>query len=225
MQDKPTDLYRHFDADGTLLYVGISLSAIARLKQHKSAAGWRGKITKVTIETLPSREAALDAESAAIKTERPVWNKHHATRTQTNAERIAAALTRHPAKLTREERRLLAAHIVACNTGNLADWREIWHWVQDYADAYGMKYSRAHSEIEEALRTLKARDAGAGFATYGGFGEDAREPPAVEGEYIQIALGLDMRAIIEPHIDEHFERREKKFAAHQALEPASIDDV
>jgi hypothetical protein len=67
MQDKPTDLYRHFDADGTLLYVGISLSAITRLKQHKSVAGWRGKIAKVTIETLPSREAVLDAESIAIK--------------------------------------------------------------------------------------------------------------------------------------------------------------
>jgi predicted GIY-YIG superfamily endonuclease len=220
MQDKATDLYRHFDADGTLLYVGISLSAIARLKQHKNAAGWRGKIAQVTIETLPSREAALDAESAAIKTERPLWNKHHATRTENDVERIAAALATHPAKLTRGERRLLAAHIVACNTGNLANWREMWHWVQDYADAYGIKYSKAHSEIEETLRTLEARDAGAGFATYGGFGEDAREPPAVEGEYIQISLGPDMLEIIRPYINEYFERQEKWLDAYQAQQTA-----
>jgi hypothetical protein len=30
---KRTSLYRHFDADGTLLYVGISLSALVRLGQ------------------------------------------------------------------------------------------------------------------------------------------------------------------------------------------------
>jgi hypothetical protein len=29
-----TDLYRHFDAEGCLLYVGISLNAIARLAVH-----------------------------------------------------------------------------------------------------------------------------------------------------------------------------------------------
>lgn len=30
-----TELYRHFAADGCLLYVGISLSAVARLTQHR----------------------------------------------------------------------------------------------------------------------------------------------------------------------------------------------
>jgi hypothetical protein len=77
MRDQPTNLYRHFDADQTLLYVGISLSAIARLKQHKSVAGWRGKIATVTIETLPSRQAALDVvklevPDSSVETARPL---------------------------------------------------------------------------------------------------------------------------------------------------------
>src|SRR5438067_656371 len=40
----PTQLYRHFDADGTLLYVGISLSALQRLRGHR-AAEWIDRIT------------------------------------------------------------------------------------------------------------------------------------------------------------------------------------
>lgn len=70
-----TALYRHFDADGKLLYVGVSLNAVARLSQHKLNAGWFGQIASVTIEWLGSRHAALDAELRAIRTETPAWNK------------------------------------------------------------------------------------------------------------------------------------------------------
>ncbi|MFG6084244.1 hypothetical protein ACEUZ9_000493 [Paracoccus litorisediminis] len=70
----PTDLYRHFSKDGELLYVGISLPAVARLKQHKSRAPWYSKIDRITIERFPSRADALLAEGRAICTERPVHN-------------------------------------------------------------------------------------------------------------------------------------------------------
>ena len=33
-------LYRHFDCDGVLLYVGISLSTVARLCEHKHSSKW-----------------------------------------------------------------------------------------------------------------------------------------------------------------------------------------
>ncbi len=74
-----TSLYRHFDESGSLLYVGISLSAVARLKQHMDAAHWSDRITSVKIEQHPTRSAALDAECAAIQLERPLWNKANAT--------------------------------------------------------------------------------------------------------------------------------------------------
>lgn len=70
-----TALYRHFDADGKLLYVGISLNAVARLSQHKLHADWFDQIANVTVEWLESRVAALDAEIRAIRTESPAWNK------------------------------------------------------------------------------------------------------------------------------------------------------
>jgi GIY-YIG catalytic domain-containing protein len=67
-------LYRHFDADGTLLYVGISLSALNRLGQHKQNAEWFDKIARVAIEKFPTRAAALEAEHNAIKEEKPLYN-------------------------------------------------------------------------------------------------------------------------------------------------------
>jgi len=69
-----THLYRHFDAEDKLLYVGVSKSAIVRLGQHEEHAHWYERITKVTIERHPSRAAALEAERIAIHIENPLCN-------------------------------------------------------------------------------------------------------------------------------------------------------
>jgi len=68
-----TALYRHFDAADTLLYVGISLSAVQRLSQH-SDKPWFNAIARVEVQWLETREEALLAEAEAIATEKPVWN-------------------------------------------------------------------------------------------------------------------------------------------------------
>jgi len=67
-------LYRHYDDKDNLLYVGISLSALMRLMQHKDSSDWFLNIAKVTIETFPTREKALDAETQAIIKEKPIHN-------------------------------------------------------------------------------------------------------------------------------------------------------
>jgi hypothetical protein len=72
-----TALYRHFDADGRLLYVGISIQAFGRLCRHQKGSPWWLKIARVTVEQFGSRSAAEDAELRAIKTELPVYNKRH----------------------------------------------------------------------------------------------------------------------------------------------------
>lgn len=83
-------LYRHFDADGVLLYVGISLSAVQRLSQH-SASPWSDRIARVDVERFPSREAAERAEREAIQTERPKHNATHAIRERDAHESPATA--------------------------------------------------------------------------------------------------------------------------------------
>jgi hypothetical protein len=69
-----TALYRHYDAEGRLLYVGISLSAVQRLAQHADK-DWSADIRRVEIEMHPDRGTAEAAEKAAIKAESPIHNK------------------------------------------------------------------------------------------------------------------------------------------------------
>lgn len=74
MKPVRTALYRHFDAAGRLLYVGISLNSIKRTAQHKHGARWFQAIARIDIEWLPERTAALAAEAIAIARENPAWN-------------------------------------------------------------------------------------------------------------------------------------------------------
>ena len=69
-----TALYRHFDKDENLLYVGVSLSAMHRLSQHKRSSIWAGDAVKMTTEYFDDRALALEAEKQAIKAERPIYN-------------------------------------------------------------------------------------------------------------------------------------------------------
>jgi predicted GIY-YIG superfamily endonuclease len=72
---KSEQLYRLFDADGTLLYIGISYSAIARFAQHKADKPWIGDVCRIEIETHDvSRAEILEIERQAIISERPRYN-------------------------------------------------------------------------------------------------------------------------------------------------------
>lgn len=73
-----TALYRHFDEDGELLYVGISLNTIARLSQHQRHSEWFGLIARVEIQWFDNRQLAESAERQAILVERPRFNIAHA---------------------------------------------------------------------------------------------------------------------------------------------------
>jgi predicted GIY-YIG superfamily endonuclease len=71
-----TQLYRWFDKDDNLLYVGISYSAMVRASQHKAKSneGWYDLAVKCTTENFETRDAAVKAESKAIKLEHPKYN-------------------------------------------------------------------------------------------------------------------------------------------------------
>jgi excinuclease UvrABC nuclease subunit len=81
-ENQLTELYRHFGEDGSLLYVGVSLSTLQRLGQHKDHSTWFKKIRRVEIQQFDSREAALAAEREAILAEKPYYNIHHKAKTQ-----------------------------------------------------------------------------------------------------------------------------------------------
>ncbi|MFE2324627.1 GntR family transcriptional regulator [Streptomyces sp. NPDC059385] len=72
-----TALYRHFAADGTLLYVGISHDPDARFEVHLGCTKWASLSVRRTDKWYPTRKAALLAETAAIRTEQPQANYQH----------------------------------------------------------------------------------------------------------------------------------------------------
>lgn len=74
-----TILYRYFDEDDILLYVGISKNGVKRLEQHLGSS-WHRRIAKITMETWRSREEALLGEQLVIKTEKPIFNVTFGTR-------------------------------------------------------------------------------------------------------------------------------------------------
>ena len=67
-------IYRHYDADGQLLYVGITNNPKRRLAEHRCRAIWRDEIDRVDVKWVGSREDALAAEAKAIREEIPVFN-------------------------------------------------------------------------------------------------------------------------------------------------------
>lgn len=69
-----TELYRHYNGEGSLLYVGVSLSAINRFIQHKQISDWSSQVAKIEIEVFETREDALEAETLAINNENPAYN-------------------------------------------------------------------------------------------------------------------------------------------------------
>lgn len=98
------NLYRHFNAKRVLLYVGISLSAVYRLSQHR-ASPWANEIAHVEIENFPSREEALEAENRALKNEKPLYNVvgksiRHQSQTLTDFTPADFDLVYKPAKPT-----------------------------------------------------------------------------------------------------------------------------
>lgn len=75
-----TALYRYFDANGDLLYIGISNDPDFRWKAHlyESRRGdWPKEAVRRTVEWHDSRPLALAAEEGAIKAERPRYNEKH----------------------------------------------------------------------------------------------------------------------------------------------------
>lgn len=69
-----TALYRHFDSEGKLLYVGISNDPCRRLSEHEKTKDWKSEIRDIKIEYFETREIALLAEQLAIKVEKPLHN-------------------------------------------------------------------------------------------------------------------------------------------------------
>lgn len=67
-------LYRLYDADETLLYIGVTDNPDRRFKQHRNTKPWWPGVSQKTIEWHTTRRRALAEEAAAIEAEAPAYN-------------------------------------------------------------------------------------------------------------------------------------------------------
>lgn len=115
---RPHYLYRLFDADGSLIYVGITGRPDVRLSAHRRGSPWWPLIdeTRTTITEHESLAAARRAEVVAIAWELPRMNtspggdgRDPRDLTQDRAERLLNSQAEHLAARARYRAEALAA--------------------------------------------------------------------------------------------------------------------
>lgn len=70
-------LYRFWNSENQLLYVGISKTFYDRMNSHANHSAWVTQAVRTTIEWYDSRKEVEAAEKVAIQTEGPIYNKLH----------------------------------------------------------------------------------------------------------------------------------------------------
>jgi predicted GIY-YIG superfamily endonuclease len=70
-------LYRHFDEADTLLYIGISDNLARRGGEHAQSSAWVAFAHHATATWMDDRGVAATAEIAAIRNEKPIFNRTH----------------------------------------------------------------------------------------------------------------------------------------------------
>jgi hypothetical protein len=74
LAERPTAVYRLFDADDVLLYVGVSWSPPLRLAGHAAEKSWWSEVDRKAVEFFENRAVALWREARAIADESPRYN-------------------------------------------------------------------------------------------------------------------------------------------------------
>jgi hypothetical protein len=67
-------LYRHWDADANLLYVGVAKKPAQRERQHAKSSPWMVFHAETTLQRFETRGESERAEAAAIANEWPLFN-------------------------------------------------------------------------------------------------------------------------------------------------------
>lgn len=69
-------VYRMTDKAGTLLHIGCSYAPLMRVQEHCHLKPWGPDIHNITVEWFDAPQEAIEAETLAIRTEKPIWNVH-----------------------------------------------------------------------------------------------------------------------------------------------------
>lgn len=67
-------VYRYYDVDGELIYIGVTGDPYQRWLQHKRLRPWGHEIALVSLERYAYEDLALEHERIAIRSEGPKYN-------------------------------------------------------------------------------------------------------------------------------------------------------
>jgi len=120
-------LYRFYDTDGNLLYVGISNTWYQRFHDHERKSGWFSKVAYSTFEWHESRESVSIAELQAIRTENPQFNQAHNPSYETTMDHFAKLKMWTYTDLTPDKTHLqliteMKEHLWRIRKGHQAKW-------------------------------------------------------------------------------------------------------
>ena len=73
----PTSVYRYYDTDDVLIYVGITGRGVARNIEHNKSKEWWPHVARQEIDHFATREEALAEERRLIGTHLPPFNRQH----------------------------------------------------------------------------------------------------------------------------------------------------
>lgn len=74
VRDKPHYVYRAYQSDGALLYIGCTYDIAGRMAGHRSSSAWWPAMVRLTDEGPYSFDEARQRESAAIHSEESLYN-------------------------------------------------------------------------------------------------------------------------------------------------------
>lgn len=74
LDDRPHFVYRHYDAEGRLLYVGCTSNPDKRPLHRSGRKEWIGRSVRVELSEPMSRADALNEEARAVRDEQPEAN-------------------------------------------------------------------------------------------------------------------------------------------------------
>lgn len=75
--DGTTSVYRYFDKNGILIYVGITGRGMARNSEHNKTQEWWQYVTRQEVEHYATRRAAHNVEKQLIRQHHPPFNVQH----------------------------------------------------------------------------------------------------------------------------------------------------
>ena len=116
-----TTVYRYFNSEGRLLYVGVTKNQFARLESHREIQEWWPEVYSATFEHFPSRQEALTYEDYVIGAEFPKYNKAGAVLPPENRQHLLEIISQ---ELDDDYHRLISAK-VSNEMANLAKFSKL----------------------------------------------------------------------------------------------------